>query len=157
VADIASQLAWTVATFKQPTDGITFSRAKIEDSFAMTDPSEDYYSNFSIGHDDSLDQSLEEDEGKCWHKIFTGLNIAVGFPIPHRPDGMRGVELPFSLMTTFAGVAYPIEYKGGCVLKGEKNALFPVRRMESDYSDSIVETSVVQWHLFGTRRSRLFL
>jgi len=33
VADIASQLAWTVATFKEPSDGITFSRAKIEDSF----------------------------------------------------------------------------------------------------------------------------
>ena len=158
VADIASQLAWTVAAFREPSDDITFSRAKIEDSFAMTDPSEndeDCYSNVSIGHDDYLDQSPEGDEGKCWHKIFTAVNIAVGFPIPNRPDGMHGVELPFSLMTTFAGVGYPVEYKGGYVLKGEKNALFPVR-MGSD-SDSIVETSVVQWHLFGTRRSRLFM
>lgn len=158
VADIASQLAWTVATFKEPSDGITFTKAKIEDSFAMRDPSEndeDYCSNFSIKHEDSLDQSLEGDEGQCWHKIFTGINVAVGFPIPHRPDGMRGVELPFSLMTTFAGTSYPIEYKRGFVLKGEKHALFPVR-MESD-SDSIVESSVVQWHIFSTQRSRLHM
>jgi hypothetical protein len=101
------------------------------------------------------DKGQEEDNGTCWHQIFTGLNVAVGFPIPHRPDGMRGVELPFSIMTTFAGCGFPVAYKGGFVLKGWQNALFPVR-VNSGLRD-FKEVSSVQWHLFRSERHRLYM
>jgi hypothetical protein len=156
VTDIASQLSWIVAAFKEPPqDRLSFSGAKIE---KIRDPSQnDEYrcSNFLIVHDDAPDQLLEEDNGSCWHQTFEGLNVAVGFPIPPRPDGMRGVELPFSLMTTFAGVGYPVAYERGFVLKGRKNALFPVQT-EPD-SGRIGEASAIQWHLFRSKMPWLYM
>lgn len=145
VADVASQLAWIVAALKEPPqEGLSFSRAKIEDPFPTGEPSrndEDRCSSFQIVHGDALDQGLEEDNGTCWHQLFTGLNVAVGFPIPHRPNRMRGVELPFSLITTFAGVGYSVAYKGGFVLKGRENGLFQIWT-DSD-SGTIGEASAV--------------
>jgi hypothetical protein len=121
-----------VATFKKPPEeGLSFSRAEIKDPFPTGDPGsrndKESCSNFRIMHDDTPVQGLEEEDGTCWHQLFTGLNVAVGLRIPPRPDAMRGVELPFSLMTAFAGIGYPVAYKGGFVLKRRKNALFPYR------------------------------
>ncbi|PQE10546.1 hypothetical protein CJF31_00009284 [Rutstroemia sp. NJR-2017a BVV2] len=156
VADIASQLSWIVAAFKEPPqDRLSFSRAKIEKIRDPFQNDEDRCSNFLIVHEDALDQRLEEENGSCWHQIFEGLNVAVGFPIPHRPGRMRGVELPFSLMTTFAGVGYPVAYERGFVLKGRKNALFPVQT-EPD-SGTIGEASAIQWHLFRSKMPRLYM
>jgi hypothetical protein len=124
VADVASELAWIVAAFKKPPEeGLSFSRSEIKETFPTGRNDKESCSNFRIVHDDI--QGLEEEDGTCWHKLFTRLNVAVGFRIPPRPDAMRGVELPLSLMTAFAGIGYPVAYKGGFVLKGRKNALFP--------------------------------
>lgn len=157
IADVASQLAWIVAAFKQPPeDGLSFTSAKIEDSFPMGDLSQDGQdrcSVFRIEHTDSLDQCLKD--GTCWHPLFTGLNVAVGFPTPHRPDGMHGVELPLSILTTFSGCGYAVAYKDGFVLKGWQNALFPVRT-DSD-SGALRAASALQWHLFKSERHRLYI
>ncbi|KAF2174672.1 hypothetical protein K469DRAFT_756644 [Zopfia rhizophila CBS 207.26] len=160
VADVASQLAWIVASFKEPPDkGLSFTRAKIEDQTPTGDPTwndENRSAKFWVLHDNALDMAMEEDYGRCWHQLFTGLNVAVGFPIPTRPQGMLGVELPLSVMTSFAGVSYPVAYKGGFVLKGWRNALFPVR---TDQDFALSETpSALQWHLLvGNKRPRLYM
>ncbi|QYT03178.1 hypothetical protein H0G86_010147 [Trichoderma simmonsii] len=159
VAEVASQLAWTVAAFKEPPEGsISFTKVKIEDSskigrLSMNDGGPG--ANFSILHYEDPELRLAKESGTCWHQLFTGLNVAVGFPIPSRPDGMRGVELPFFLMTTFADIANTVEYKGGLILKGWQKALFPVRT-ESD-SDLSSATSAIQWHLFSSERHRLYM
>ncbi|XXG95796.1 hypothetical protein Hte_002067 [Hypoxylon texense] len=63
---------------------------------------------------------------RVWHQFFNGLNVAAGFPIPDRPEGMRSIEVLLDIMTALAGINGPIEYEDGFVLKGEKYALFPV-------------------------------
>jgi hypothetical protein len=159
VVEVAEQLRWIVASFKEPPEeGLSFTRANIEYPFpaeVLSWNDEDRCPKFEIVYNDASDQELGDDNGICWHQPFTGLNVAVGFPIPHRPDGMRGVELPFFLMTAFAGVGYSVAYKGGFVLKGWQNALFPTRTDSNlDLSGA---ASAIQWHLFRSKRHRLYM
>ncbi|KAI1206729.1 uncharacterized protein F4807DRAFT_438041 [Annulohypoxylon truncatum] len=68
---------------------------------------------------------------------------------------MCGLELPLSVMISFARVEYPIEYKSGYVLKGWENALFPIHTdSESDLSGT---PSAIQWHLFTSEKNRLYM
>jgi hypothetical protein len=158
-ANIASLLAWIVTALKEPPEkGLSFSKARMQDTLLTEDSSwsdEAQELSFHIASDDVQGQDLEERIGTCWHQLFTGLNIAVGFPIPARPAGMHGVEVPFFLMTSFASFGYPVAYKGGFVLKGWQNALFPVRT-DSDLGLTN-QASALQWHLFGSTRPRLYM
>jgi hypothetical protein len=159
VADVASQLAWIVAAFKEPPEGaISFSTAKIEGVHDIESLRRDDRPslNFRIEHANTeVHGGPGEGDGTCWHQLFTDLNVAVGFPIPPRPVEMHGVELPISLMTAFAGVGYPVGYKDGFVLKGQKNALFPVW---VDPKPSIIgEASSIQWHHFASAKARLYM
>ncbi|CAN6674901.1 hypothetical protein TRVA0_071S00166 [Trichomonascus vanleenenianus] len=157
VAAVASQLAWIVATFKEPPeDDISFSSAKIEGPLTHFQDDEDNSSIFRIKCEDAQDTGpKKKDDSTCWHKLFTACNVAVGFSIPERPRRMRGLELPFSVMATFAHCSYPVEYKGGYVLKGWYNALFPVRINWS--KGASMPPSAVQWHLFTGERYRLHM
>lgn len=71
-------------------------------------------------------QEPSTEEGTCWHSIFHDFAIAPSFPIPPRGnDRMRGVELPFTLMSLLTRVEYPIPHGDGFVLKGPWSALIP--------------------------------
>ncbi|GLA14399.1 hypothetical protein AnigIFM62618_000778 [Aspergillus niger] len=158
VANIGSQLAWIEATFQDsPKEGLAFSRARITNSFPTKEQPQydkDSFLIFRIGHAYVPDPSLRDGEARCWHELFTGFNVAFGFKIPYRGKGMRGVELPFSLLTTFGCVSYPVRFKGGFVIKGHKTALLPHRVSGSGLPGKI---SAVQWHLFVTRKPRLYM
>ncbi|GFG17890.1 uncharacterized WD repeat-containing protein alr3466 [Aspergillus udagawae] len=157
--NIGSQLAWMAAAFQDCAgEGPSFSRAKITGYFPkLEQPQSDkaHCLIFRIGHNYVSDSSLTESGARCWHELFTGLNVAIGFNIPNRENGMRGVELPFFLLTTFGCVSYIVRYKGGFVLKGYKTALLPDRTV----SDSVLtgKISAVQWHIFVTRKPRLYM
>ncbi|KAE8310345.1 hypothetical protein BDV41DRAFT_579685 [Aspergillus transmontanensis] len=162
LGDVASELAWIVAAFKEPREeGLTFSGAEIEYIFHSSESSrtdQEGCSNFNIVYCEAPRKRFENPTGTCWHQVFTGLNVAIGFPIPHRPNEMRGVEIPFALMTTLAGVGHPVAYEGGFVLKGRENALVPVR--SEPISVSIGESTALQWHLVGSEKgekSRLYM
>ncbi|CAH0022661.1 unnamed protein product [Clonostachys rhizophaga] len=152
VADIASQLAWVVAALKEPpSTTVSFTRARIE----YLQDKESFCPYFQIAHEDASSQLLGDGEDTCWHQLFTELNVAVGFPVPERPEKMGGVELPLPLMTTFANIGYPVAYRDGFILKGWQNALFPIR---TD-SDSCLSKAVsnLQWHLFRSAKERLYM
>lgn len=141
VANVALQLAWILAAFKKgPDDSLSFPTAEIPSN----SPDDDRCSNFQVVHCDAVDQ-LVEDNSKCWHQLFAGRNVAVGFPIPYRPDGMQGVEMPFSLMTMLAGVGDAAPYGPGLVLKGQKSVLFPIK-IDPEPGD-VAEADSRQWHL----------
>lgn len=152
VADIASQLAWVVAALKEPpSTTISFTRARIE----YLQDTESFCPYFQIAHEGASSQLLGDGEDTCWHQLFTGLNVAVGFPVPERPEKMGGVELPLFLMMTFANIDYPVAYREGFVLKGWQNALFPIR---ADSGSCLSKTvSTLQWHLFRSAKERLYM
>ncbi|CAN6674902.1 hypothetical protein TRVA0_071S00188 [Trichomonascus vanleenenianus] len=157
VAGVASKLAWIVAAFKDPPeDDISFSSAKIEGPLPHFQTDKDRSLIFRIKCEDAQDVGpKKKDDSTCWHKLFTACNVAVGFRIPERPRGMRGVELPFPVMATFASCNYPVKYKGGFVFEGWVNALFPVRINWGKRAS--IPPSAVQWHLFTTERHRLYM
>ncbi|KAF7589130.1 hypothetical protein BBP40_004735 [Aspergillus hancockii] len=150
VADIVEELAWVVATFRDPgNEGLSFSTARVENAFTTDNlpwNDDDHSLSYKIVHEDTGQSNTnEDDDSTCWYYPFTGLNIALGFPIPDRPGQTRGVELPFSLMTLLTDCRYPVAYEGGFVFKGWQNALFPVR---SDSGLCLSEAaSSLQWHL----------
>ncbi|KAI1734559.1 hypothetical protein F4680DRAFT_338996 [Xylaria scruposa] len=159
VADIAIQLAWIAAAFKDPPDnGLSCSQTEFQDSYSAQGSyqnNKEYGSSYRIIQNFAPDRVPREQGCNCWHRLFNGVNIALGFEIPNRPDGMRGVELPFDLMRALTGVGYTVPYEHGLILKGRANALFPVK-MEP-HSASLGEASALQWHLVSAEEGRLEL
>lgn len=130
VVDIASQLAWIIAVFKEPPEeGLSFTKAKIGNASSTNDVAPNDKSQqliFRLEHEQASGQTREGDSIP-WHKLFDGLKVASGFLIPSRLQGIRdGVELPLSILSSFSGVRYPVQYKNGFVLKGRVYALFPI-------------------------------
>lgn len=88
---------------------------------------------------------MDDREPPCWHPLFTNGLIAQGFPVRPRQEE-RGIELPFEVMITLAGIMYPVEYFDGMVLKGRSTILVPTDRSHNS----------VQWHLiFGVPNKHL--
>lgn len=157
VADIVSELAWITTACRPPLrdDVVSFIRADIEwlpniDNMGVS------REIFCIScQDDTSAQVPRENDSTCWHQLFAGFTVAVGFPVPPRPDKMCGLELPLSVMVSFAQVEYPIPYKDGYVLKGWEYALFPIRTYPGL---NLPKTpSALQWHLFKTKKHRLYM
>lgn len=141
-----------MATFKKPPpEGLSFSRTKIRNSFN----DEDRCLIFRIESEDAQDENLKDGEARCWQKLFPRLNVAVGFHIPLRTNELRGVEIPFWLMTTLSDVHYPVIYRDGFALKGYRTALIPVKKVSATCSDGKV--SAMQWHFFQSDRPRLYM
>ena len=128
IIQVAQQLVWLASTFRIPQQGVlSESEASIkfrgEDSFDIR----------------LLDlRPIQKSQHGCWHAIFVNSVIARGFPIPDRPGGEIGIELPFELMTSLAHVRYSTIFDGGIVLKGFTSMLFPTSAVS--LHDSI------QWH-----------
>lgn len=152
IAKLISELSWIVATFKTPGDtSPSFTKAKLEHNPFQ----EDYELCFRITHDEAPAEFSNSSKGTCWHSLFSGTNVAVGFPVPVPPDGMLGLELPLTLMADLAGVSYPVRYKKGLVLKGYNNALIPIHaEFRSGLSKS---TKSLQWHLYSGGQERLYM
>src|SRR5438034_1422270 len=74
----------------------------------------------------------------CWYPLFVRSVIAVGFPIRERKQG-KGLEISPVVMASLAGVAFPVEYDGGLILKGLSTILIPAEPLDAD--------GAVQWHL----------
>ena len=152
VVAIASQLAWLAAAFGKPSEtSLSFCRAVIEPVDSRGSLSESAY---RIGTWPSTPELSLQDPH--WCHLFTGLNIAAGFPIPGRPRDMHGVQLSFDVMATLAGVTGPVRYNHGYVLKGRKYALFPVSSPDLPTKARWRQASI-QWRVFRTNRPRLYM
>ncbi|KAH0597672.1 hypothetical protein MHUMG1_05052 [Metarhizium humberi] len=150
VADVALELAWILAAFKGgPDRGLSYSTAEIPSN----PPENNASSDFHIIQYDAKDENFE-DEHRCWRQLFTGHNVAVRFPVPPRPKGARGIEMPYSLMTKLVGVggSSPIPYGPGFVLRGPKGELLPICSYQNP--GDIAETKALQWHLHSESESR---
>ena len=115
-------------------------------------------SRFSL---DILDvQQIPETQASCWHALFDGHVLARGFPTtkkadPGEIDSLRhlvrsdrqvfqGVEIPYDVMTSLARVWYPVEYRGGIVLKGFSTMLVPTQ----------CKGGSIQWHFMSSEGNK---
>ena len=86
------------------------------------------------------DQLWKVPEG-CWRDLFKKVPIAYGYPTPARPQQFeKSIELPFDLMTTLAGIRFPMEWHGGMVLMGYSTILVP----------SLIDDDCILWHLVAS-------
>ena len=142
---VAQQLAWLTAVFRKPHYGQT-SYSEIEFN-ASNRYSRSTYREFEIRPLElrKVHKSLKT----CWLDLFSNCVIAMGFPIPKRSNGEKGIELPYGIMTTQAGILFSKTYKGGLFLRGLSTLIYPTASWDNDQS--------VQWHIFdsGTSRERL--
>jgi hypothetical protein len=133
-------VAWLTATFRLPKGGSpTTSTINFQpyETALYNDPS--INGHFRI----SLCTRMQEQEvsdsssvsAKCWLPLFREGVLACGFPIARREEG-EGLEIPFELMTLFAGVRGSLVHGDGNILVGPCRVLFPTRRLHE----------AVQWH-----------
>ncbi|KAF2141224.1 uncharacterized protein K452DRAFT_309014 [Aplosporella prunicola CBS 121167] len=124
---ITQQLAWLTATFRLPKNGqLLCSEARFS------------WNNFELEGNIFMQPLEPANHGAhtCWHSMFAGQVLAVGFPVPERFEGEQGVELPFEVMAALGLIWYPFEHNGGTILKGHSTALLPVN----------ITKGSVQWH-----------
>jgi hypothetical protein len=65
--------------------------------------------------------------GSCWIPLFSRSVLARGVPVTthQRPDEMCGLEAPFPLIASFAGVEYPIMLGDRVAFAGNSKILMP--------------------------------
>lgn len=132
-AEVAELLRWFTATFNPCKEG----NLQFSDSLIRHGHDRGY---FEILQRIPLERGATETVATCWHRMFEGFNLAVGFPIPERSDE-KGVELPFQAMKLLGLIWHPCHYDGKVFLKGDETALLPI----ASTSDNCI-----QWHFVQT-------
>lgn len=129
-------LAWIIAIFRRPMqDHLTVS----EIDFAYKGgPKERPDFELSLLPLNSSFPIRADGPGQCWTSMFPRSILAYGFPVPskRRPDGMLGLEIPFEILTTFAGIRFPLKIGQGLILAGPSTLLVPCKKVDN----------AIQWH-----------
>lgn len=83
--------------------------------------------------------SLTDEEGHCWQRLFRCCAIAVGYPIPLRPQSQPGLEIPLNLMAILVNADRIPPFGNDLIIKGFSTLLFA-----SGYEDGCM-----LWHLIS--------
>ena len=142
IISVAQQLAWLTAVFRKPHYGQT-SHSEIVFNELNKD-AESASKEFEI-RPLGL-RKVHRSSKTCWLDLFSNCVIAMGFPIPERSNGEKGIELPYGIMTSQAGILFSKTYNGGLFLRGLSTLIYPTASWENNQS--------VQWHIFDSGNSR---
>ena len=136
-------LAWVIAIFRRPMqDHLTVSEI---DFGYRGGPDECPHFELSLMPLSTSFPVRPDEDGQCWTSLFPQSILAYGFPVPsqRRPEGFIGLEIPFEILTMFAGIRFPLGLGQGLVLAGPSTLLVPGSKTEN----------AIQWHyLFGEDR-----
>ena len=135
IIKVAQQLAWLTAIFRAPQYGQT---SYSEVAFNQINKTAGrVWKEFEI-----RPLGLRKVRGSvnaCWLRLFSNSVIALGFPTPERRNGENGIELPYQLMISQAGILFPKTYKEGLFLRGLSTLIYPTASWENH--------QIVQWHI----------
>jgi hypothetical protein len=147
ITETLEQLAWLSASLRPPSEDDSFSISHVEFRITAAPPEEKHILCemflLPLEHEQTTSPKL----GSCWTPLFSKSVMAWGFPVCTRVEGI-GIELPFHLLPTMAGVRYPVEFQGGIILRGKSETLFPVAKLAS---------GAIQWHRVQGEDAQLFL
>jgi hypothetical protein len=138
IVTIVYQLAWLTATLRIPTENtLTVSCIKFHSHRAQTGESLNRVFRMSLWEQEKVPQP-DDEPGQCWTQLFTRSVLAYGFPFSakNRPKVMRGLEVPFDIMASFAGVRFPLSLGERLIFASETNVLVP----------EICSEDSIQWH-----------
>ena len=138
IISVAQQFAWLTAVFRKPHYGQTsYSEVVFKE---ITKDARDGWKEFEIAPLGL--RKVRRSSKTCWLQLFENCVIAMGFPIPERSNGEKGIELPYELMTSQAGILFSKTYKGGLFLRGLSTLIYPTASWENHQS--------VQWLQYTT-------
>jgi hypothetical protein len=83
---------------------------------------------------DFLDSSTE---GTCWYGLFQDPILVKGFPIPKKPAGVLGLEIPLNMLAALVGTPRITNFAGNLFIKGFSTMLVLTKRTEA----------ICTWHL----------
>lgn len=136
ISERLEQLAWVTTIFRRPLqDQLTVSECDFAYDGGLTAVPKFRMSLLPPSSSFPVDA---DEPGQCWTSLFPRSILAYGFPVPEecRPDGMLGLEIPFHILTTFAGIQFPIRIADGLLLAGLSTLLVPGNRINN----------AIQWH-----------
>lgn len=131
IFEVTQQLVFIAATFRLSSGCLSLSNCSLESKAKGV---------FQIGL--APLEAVSHESNMCWHPLFVGSIIARSFPMPSRADEI-GIELPYSVMLSFARILYPVEFDGGILLKGFDTMLVP----------TAITDSSIQWHFIQEESS----
>ena len=135
IIKVAQQLAWLTAVFRKPHYGQTsYSEVVFNEINKDAENASKEFEIVPLGL-----RKVRRSSKTCWLHLFKNCVIAMGFPIPERNNGEKGIELPYELMTSQAGILFPKTYKGGLFLRGLSTLIYPTASWANHQS--------VQWHI----------
>ncbi|KAK3998110.1 hypothetical protein QBC44DRAFT_354055 [Cladorrhinum sp. PSN332] len=151
VAEIGEQLAWVGAALRPP-DRISGQDAIYCVPSVNHLPAGHPTTAISQGFGDAVSFSInfkfesckkgkkiafvEHDDGECWLGLFNRPVIAKGFPIPRRPEGRSGLEMPLNMMAALARTKYVNTFRSKLFIKGFSTMLVP----------TLKDDDVLMWH-----------
>ena len=142
IISVAQQLAWLTAVFRKPHYGQTsYSKVVLNELNKSAENASKEFEIYALGL-----RKVHRSVKTCWLDLFSNCVIAMGFPIPKRSNGEKGIELPYGIMTSQAGTLFSKTYKGGLFLRGLSTLIYPTASWEDHQS--------VQWHIFDSVTSR---
>ncbi|KAH0369398.1 hypothetical protein KCU65_g3302, partial [Aureobasidium melanogenum] len=138
IKSIVRQLAWLTTTLRVPQgETLTVSCVNFQPQRTQNGQIMEGVFRMSLWEQDKVPRPNDA-PGECWTRLFAQSVLAYGFPssATDRPERMRGLEIPFEIMATFAGVRFPLLLGERLAFAGETHILVP--EMFSENS--------VQWH-----------
>ena len=135
---IVNQLAWLTATLRRPSEQtLTVSCIRFHNHRMQTGKSLGRLFRMGLWEQEKVPQPHDE-PGQCWAPLFSQSVLAYGFPrsATDRPEVMRGLEVPFDIMASLAGVRFPLLLGERLSFASEKNILIP----------EIYSEDSIQWH-----------
>ncbi|THW24700.1 hypothetical protein D6D23_05040 [Aureobasidium pullulans] len=135
---VVPQLAWLTATLRVPhEETLTVSCINFQPHRTQSGEIMDGVFRMSLWEREKVPQPNNE-PGKCWTQLFAQSVLAYGFLSSKRgrPDSMRGLEIPFDIITSFAGIRFPLLLGERLAFASERHVLIP----------EIFSDDSIQWH-----------
>lgn len=133
---LAQQISWLSAVCRDRSGQLSYAYVGLTQSDTTSLRGYDAVFNVNVKLWSSMHQNLQS----CWNTLLGPTIIVPGFPIPDRPNGLRGLEISVPAMAAMAGLSHAVSFEGGFVFKGRHHALIPVQTISSS----------VQWHMLDT-------
>ncbi|KAK2788237.1 hypothetical protein FQN52_006776 [Onygenales sp. PD_12] len=138
ITEIGEQLAWLVAATHSSPDGHGVASCR------------PFLKKRCLNHRTAWEIGATLDEkqinpvplhGQCWHNLFRNPVVVEGYPIPRRPAGTPGIEIPLRMMAELIQTSWVNPFAGRLVIKGFSQMLVPTE----------IRGDIIMWHLLQSK------
>lgn len=140
VAEVGEALAWLGAAMRSPTSDCKVSSCRPGICLRNEQPDQISWNIMfpMVELSDTLNSPSAK--GTCWTGLFRDAVLVEGFPIPRKPSGLLGLEMPLNMISALVGSKRITRFAGCLFIKGFSTILVLTKRTES----------VCSWHLVFT-------